>query len=291
MKNITIRIGLMLVIALALLASCKEADKNTAAPIVELISGEGLITDDTSASVAEILKFKVHCNWNGDNTLTNFIVASNDKRVVDEGMNVKEFEREVTFAKGTDDVELIVFTIRDIKGGSSSVSLTVNKDDGTIGGELVRFNSIELDAQSVENGKSFLSLTNGVSYTMQDAYGIQGDIHMLYFYDANSDDLNTIASPGANLTGILDLSSWTTRNTARFYQVTMTQEQFDTVSDPAYVVSLYSEADGKRKAKNLKAGDIYSFKLESNGKYGILRVTEVTGQADGKIVFSVVMQK
>ena len=94
-----------------------------------------------------------------------------------------------------------------------------------------------------------------------------------------------------NLTGILDLSSWTTRNTARFYQVTMTQEQFDAVSDPAYVVSLYSEADGKRKAKNLKAGDTYSFKLESNGKYGILRVTEVTGQADGKIVFSVVMQK
>jgi len=291
MKNITIRIGLMLMLAVALSASCKDTEKNAAAPVIELISGDGLITDDTSASVAEILKFKIHCQWNGDNTLTNLIVASNDKRVVDEGMNIKEFEREVTFAKGTDDVELIVFTIRDIKGGSSSVSLTVNKDDGTIDGELVRYNNIELNAQSVQNGKGFLSLTNGVSYTMQDAYGIQGDIHMLYFYDANSGDLNTIASPGANLTGILDLSSWTTRNTARFYQVTMTQEQFDAVSDPAYVVSLYSEADGKRKAKNLKAGDIYSFKLESNGKYGILRVTEVTGQADGKIVFSVVMQK
>jgi len=291
MKNITIRIGLMVILAAALSASCKETDKNTAAPIIELISGDGLITDDTSASVSEILKFKIHCQWNGDNTLTNLIVASNDKRVVDEGMNIKEFEREISFAKGTDDVELIVFTIRDIKGLSSSVSLKVNKDDGTIGGELVRYNNIELYAQSVQNGKGFLSLTNGVSYTMQDAYGIQGDIHMLYFYDANSGDLNTIASPGANLNGILDLSSWTTRNTARFYQVTMTQEQFDAVSDPAYVVSLYSEADGKRKAKNLKAGDIYSFKLESNGKYGILRVTEVTGQADGKILFSVVMQK
>lgn len=290
MKNIAIRIGLMLVMAVALLASCKEADKNTAAPIVELISGEGLITDDTSASVAEMLKFKVHCNWNGDNTLTNFIVASNDKRVVDEGMNVKEFEREVTFAKGTDDVELIVFTIRDIKGGSSSVSLTVNKDDGTIGGELVRFNSIELDAQSVENGKSFLSLTNGVSYTMQDAYGIQGDIHMLYFYDPAS-DYNTIASPGANLGNIYDLSSWTIHNTARFYPVTMTQEQFDAIAEPSYVVSLYSEADGKRKAKNLKAGDTYSFKVESNGKYGVFRVAEVTGQEAGKVVFSVVMQK
>lgn len=291
MKNITIRIGLMLMLAVALSASCKETEKNAAAPVIELISGEGLITDDTSASVAEILKFKIHCQWNGDNTLTNLIVASNDKRVVDEGMNIKEFEREVTFAKGTDDIELIVFTIRDIKGLSSSVSLKVNKDDGTIGGELVRYNNLELNAQNAENGKGFLSLTNGVAYSLQDASGIQGDIHMLYFYDANSGDLNTIASPGANLTGLLDLSTWTTRNTARFYQVTMTQEQFDAVSDPAYVVSLYSEADGKRKAKNLKAGDTYSFKLESNGKYGILKVTEVTGQADGKIVFSVVMQK
>jgi hypothetical protein len=125
---------------------------------------------------------------------------------------------------------------------------------------------------------------------MQDASGIQGDIHMLYFYDP-SGDYNTIASPGANLNGIYDLSSWTTHNTARFYQVTMTQEQFDAVTEPSYVVSLYSEADGKRKAKNLKAGDTYSFKLESNGKYGILRIAEVTGQADGKVVFSVVMQK
>ncbi len=291
MKNITIRIGLMLILAAALSASCKETEKNTAAPVIELISGEGLITDDTSASVAEILKFKIHCQWNGDNTLTNLIIASNNKRVVDEGMNIKEFEREVTFAKGTDDVELIVFTIRDIKGQSSSVSLTVTKDDGSVGGELVRYNNLELNAQSTANGKGFLSLTNGVAYSMQDAIAIQGDIHMLYFYDANSGDLNTIASPGANLTGIFDLSSWTTRNTARFYQVSMTQEQFDAVSDPAYVVSLYSEADGKRKAKNLKAGDTYSFKLESNGKYGMLRVTEVTGQADGKVVFSVVMQK
>ncbi len=291
MKNISIRIGLMLMLAVALSASCKETEKNTATPVIELISGEGLITDDTSASVAEILKFKIHCQWNGDNTLTNLIVASNDKRVVDEGMNIKEFEREITFAKGTDDVELIVFTIRDIKGQSSSVSLTVTKDDGSVGGELVRYNNLELSAQNAENGKGFLSLTNGVAYSLQDASGIQGDIHMLYFYDANTTDLNTIASPGANLTNILDLSSWTTHNTARFYQVTMTQEQFDAVAEPTSVVSLYSEVDGKRKAKNLKAGDTYSFKLESNGKYGILRVTEVTGQADGKVVFSVVMQK
>lgn len=291
MKNITIRFGLMLILSAVLSISCKKVDKNNEAPLIELIGGENLITDDTSASAAEILKFKVHCKWNGDNALTNFIVASNNTRVVDEGMNTKEFEREVTFAKGSSDVELVVFTIRDIKGKSSSVSLTVNKNDGTIGGELIWYNNIELTAQNAENGKNFLSLTNGITYSLQDAYEIQSNIHLSYFYDATSGDLNTIASPGANLTGIYDLSTWTVRNTARFYQLNITQAEFEALSEPSSIVGLYSEAEGKRKAKNLKAGDTYSFKMENSGKYGVLRVSEITGQDTGKVVFSLVIQK
>lgn len=288
-------IPLLILIGLTLI-SCKDTDKNTNPPLVELISGENLINNDTSVAVAASLNFKVHCKWNGDNALTNFIVSNNGIRIIDEGMNTQEFERDVTFAKDTCAVNLIVFTIRDIKGGSASVSLTINKDDSSVGGELVWYHDITLDAQNATDAKSFLSLTNGVAYTMQDAFGIQGDIHILYYFDFLSGEGNVISSPGANIdnsvyTGDYGLSNWTTKNTTRFYPVNLTQGQFEAITDPVYVVGLYSEADGKRKAKNLAVGDTYSFKVESTSKYGVLRVYQVDGQDSGSVVFTVAMQK
>lgn len=296
MKKNARRIVLMLLFTMTIGVSCSKSEKYAGAPTIELISGANLIATDTSALLAETLHFKVHCKWNGEQTLTNFIVASNGTRVVDEGMNTREFERNVDFAKSADSSELIEFTIRDIKGGSSSTSLKVDKKSGTGGGELIRYNNITLDAQNVSNGKSFVSLSNGTPYTIQEAYDVQQQIHMLYYYDNISSDANTLASPGANVdnsifTGIYGLSNWTTKNTSRFYPITLTQSAFESITDPVFVVNSYSESLGKRKAKNLVAGDVYSFKVESTRKYGILRVSEVTGQEAGKVTFSVVMQK
>lgn len=294
MKKSTFRVFFLLFAVVLILSACKKSDKNTNPPIIELVSETGIISADTSAVIAQPLKFKVHCKWNGDNALTNFIVSSNGTRVLDEGMYMQEFDRDVIFAKDSSDVELVVFTIRDIKGGSASVSLRVTRENGTIGGELVRYSNIVLDAQGIENGKSFLSLTNGVTYTLQDAYGIQNEIHLLYFYDPEG-DYNTISSPGANITisylpSNYDIPNWNTRTTCRFVQVALTQEEFDAISEPASVVGLYTN-DGKRKAKNLKAGDTYSFIIEDIGKYGVLRVSDVTGQESGQVTFSVVVQK
>jgi hypothetical protein len=296
MKKNARRILLMLLFTMIIGVSCSKSEKYAGSPSIELIGGDNLITKDTSALMAETLHFRVHCKWNGEQTLTNFIVASNNIRVVDEGMNTPEFEKNVDFAKSNDSLELIVFTIRDIKGGSSSTSLKVAKNSGAGGGELVRYNNITLNGQNASNGKSFFSFTNGIPYTLQDAFGIQQEIQLLYYYDNITSDANTLASPGANVdnsifTGQYGLSNWSTKNTSRFYQISLTQQEFDAITDPVKVVNSYSESLGKRKAKNLAVGDVYSFKVESMGKYGILRVSEVSGQDAGKVTFSIVMQK
>ncbi len=276
--------------------SCSKSETNAGKPTIELMNGEGFIVSDTSITEASTLHFRVHCKWNGDQALTNLIVASNGTRVVDEGMYIKEFERNVDFAKSSSNVDSIAFIIRDIEGGSSSTSLKIQKKSGAGGGELVWYNNIILDAQNALGGKNFLSLSNGTTYTLQDAFGIQQDINMLYLYDLIGADANSFASPGANVdnsvfTGTFGLPNWMTKNTTRYYQISLTQQEFNAITDPVYVVSSYSESLGKRKAKNLVAGDIYSFKDESTGKYGILRVSEVNGQDAGKVVFTIVMQK
>ena len=288
---------LLLIIAYLGIAgvSCSKSEKYAGPPAIEFVKGENLITTDTSASVAENLNFRVHCKSNGNQALTNLIVYSNSKRVYDIGLFAFEFEKDISFAKGVDSVEHLEFRIRDIYSGSSVISLKVTKSDKPIVSNLIWYKNVTLDAQNA-NGKGFLSLKNGNSYSLQDAFGIQQDINLLYYYDFLNGEGNEIASPGANVdnsvfTGTYGLPNWSTKNTTRFCILTLSQQEFDSITDPAYVVSLYSDIAGKRKAKNLVAGSVYSFKDESTGKYGIIRVSGVTGQDSGTVTFTIVMQK
>ncbi|RPH34032.1 MAG: hypothetical protein EHM93_02410 [Bacteroidales bacterium] len=290
MKNIACRV-LLLVACLGISGvSCSKSETDAGAPTIELVDGENLITNDTSAMEASTLHFRVHCKWNGEQTLTNFIVANNNVRVVDEGMNTNEFVRDVDFAKSGSEVDSIVFTIRDIESGSASKSIKVQKKAGSGGGELKWYANITLDAQNAVGGKGFLSFANGVTYTKQDAGSVSQNINLLYYYDNSSGEANVLSSPGANLSGIFDLSGWSVLNTTRFIKMSINQAQFEAITDPVYVVNAYS-ITGNRKAKNLVVGDTYSFKDESTGKYGIFRVNEAVGQDAGKVVITIVMQK
>ncbi len=270
--------------------SCSKSDSYAGKPTIELIADEGFIAKDTAAYEADPLRFRVHCKYNGDHALTNLIVARNDVRVVDEGFYSKEFTKDIDFAKSSSELDSIVFTIRDIESSAASTSIKVQKKAGSGGGELKWYTNVTLDAQNAVGGKGFLSFANGLTYTKQEASAVAQNINLLYYYDA-AGDANTIASPGANLAGLLDLSGWSVFNTTRYIKMSnLSQTQFEAITDPVYVVNAYN-ATGNRKAKNLVVGDTYSFKDESTGKYGIFRVNSVVGQDAGKVVISIVMQK
>ncbi len=281
----------LMIIALVGIAgvSCSKSESNAGKPTIELIADEGFISEDTTAYEADPLRFRVHCKYNGEQALTNLIVFRNDIRVVDEGLYSKEFTKDIDFAKSSSEVDSIVFTIRDIESQSASKVLKVQKKEGSGGSELKWYTNVTLDAQNAVGGKGFLSFVNGLTYTQQDAATVSSTINLLYYYDSGT-DANTIASPGANLAGILDLSGWSVLNTTRYIKLSISQVQFEAINDPVYVVNAYN-ATGNRKAKNLAVGDTYSFKDESTGKYGIFRVYQVVGTNAGKVVISIVMQK
>ncbi len=283
-------------LAIVFFTSCKKENVNNTPPTIEFSTGVGFYFSDTTAVAASSLVFRINCVSNGENALTNLIVKNNGMRIIDEGVNQQEFVKEVTIVKSSEATEIIEFTIRDIVGNSASITVTITLDTTTPAGNVIRYNNVTLDAQGVSNGKSFFSFVNGNYYTLQEAFGIQSNIHLVYYFDATTTDAQTIASPGANIdnsifTGEFGLSNWTTKNTARFHPITMTAEEFEAIDSPIVLVDSYSEADGKRKAKNLVAGNVFAFKVESNSKYGIFRVLDVTGEALGSVTFSVVYQE
>lgn len=285
---------LAFMLAFVFFISCKKENVNNTPPAIEFTSGIGFYFSDTTAVAASSLVFRVTCT--GENALTNLIVKNNGVRIVDEGINQQELIKDVTIVKSSESEEILEFIIRDIVGNSSSISVTITLDTTTPAGNVVRFNNITLNAQNAVGGKSFVSLLNGTPLTLQEAFNAQENIHLLYYFDLQTTDAQTIASPGANVdnsvyTGEYGLANWTIKNTTRFHQITMSLEEFEAINSPVILVDSYSEADGKRKAKNLVAGNTFSFKVESTNKYGIIRVSEVVGEDLGSVTFSVVIQE
>ncbi|HOP03094.1 MAG TPA: hypothetical protein PLE67_01370 [Tenuifilaceae bacterium] len=277
--------------------SCDDNNDNPEPPTIELIEAEGFFFSDTLAPAAAQMNFRVSCKSNGTDVLTNIIVSSNGTRVVDEGINAQILERDITLIKTSDEEETIEFVIRDITGGSASTSVVLKLDENSTAGNVVRYNNVTLHAQNAENGESFLSFTDGcATLSLEEAFANQSNIHLLYYYDLIESDKNTISSPGANIDetvfpGEFGLAGWTTKNTTRFHKISLTQEEFEAIDNPAFLVDSYSEPDGKRKAKELVTGDTYAFKIESESRYGIFMVSEVFGQEAGSVTFSIVVQE
>ncbi|MFH1118579.1 MAG: hypothetical protein V1775_02065 [Bacteroidota bacterium] len=112
-----------------------------------------------------------------------------------------------------------------------------------------------------------------------------------FFEDAN---MMALASPGTGITGVFTGATspefYTIKNQTWFVKTTLTAAQFDAVQNDGIVLDSFDTENDFRKAKLLTAGDVYCFKLQ-NGKYGLLKVIEVTGAATGTLEIAIKVQK
>ncbi|HUW05364.1 MAG TPA: hypothetical protein VMW01_03800 [Williamwhitmania sp.] len=287
-------IGLLLGVASSFLmsCSCERTSDNGANPTVTItnLTAGG----DTALAPGQSITFELACSWNGSDALTNLIVSSNGVRLVDEGFFKQTYNKEVIFTKDTAEQNILIFTIRDKGGRASQVSYTINKAGGSVG-EVQRFNGITIGAQQNTTYGSFMNLESGAIFTKDEAAAIPDKIHLLCYFDTIDADAMVIASPGSNVDASVygdgGPTDWTIRNTARFLLISISADQFNALASVADLVSLYDESAGKRKAKNLAVGDIYSFKQEDLGLYGVFRVTAVDGQPSGLVTVDMVVQK
>jgi len=142
---------------------------------------------------------------------------------------------------------------------------------------------------------SFYSLAEDSVYTLNTAYENQYKIDLCYYYDFIETDENTIASPGASIDesvypGVNGLSNWTNRRTTRFKLTNITEVEFLNAHNDSLLIGAYGQSDGKRKAKNLQTGNIFSFKNE-DGRIGLFRVNSVSGMDAGIVNISIKIQE
>ncbi len=175
------------------------------------------------------------------------------------------------------------------------IMASCKKDDNTPSKLIVK-----LGAQSNTSIGAFYSLGLKKVYTQEVAATKQDTIDFICFYehDEANNRINdiTLASPGANITGIYgatttDPANWTIKNLTKFQtpNPAITVETFDLLEQNDATIESYFDNtvnSGNKKAKLLAVDNIYAFKTHNN-IYGLIKIMEVVEGTDGYVKFEI----
>lgn len=284
---------------LFLIYSCQEQDDVAYSdPTISFKVSPQFVYNDSSISVGKQFIIGIEAQSNGHNKLTNFIAKVNGERYLDLGFYTDTFSKDIQITKGLDLTEDWEFIIRDIEGNSSSIGLTISKNDIVEFGEINTYLNVFLGAQNSTLYGSFMSLTNGSVYDLQGAFNNSALVDIVYYYD-DFDKLEkcVMASPGANIgetafPGEYAIVNWETINTTRYSRekLMLTSQEFDiATNDSILIANTFAFETGGRKAKLLQPGYMYSF--VRNNKTGIFKVVSTSESNSGFMVVDIKIQK
>lgn len=276
----------------------KEEHKEAIAPSIRFVTESGFVFKDTLLKTADKFRIGIICKAGTYNITHYNYTFSNEKgkNAIDSGMNSTGFRWETALSKGSSKAETWSFYVRDREGNASdTIHITIKLDSNSVYGKIISVPEIILGAQDNTVDPEFYSLTTKQTYNAAKAYQNQNLIDLVYYYDPITGDNNSIASPGANIdstlfTGSNAIKSWLIKNTTRFEYTTLTGTDFNASNNDSLILAnTFPFASGKRKAKNLVAGNIYSF-VTQNSQKGLFMVNNVSGTNAGSIKISLKIQ-
>lgn len=272
--------------------SCNPDEDSGLLPTLKVMFADSTAIADTSVEAGQSIDIIVEGLGN-ENNITYFALIRNGVHVLDSGLNAPEFVSRRTIVRGTDSIENYTVLIRDRNFNETTFNFSIGLKPTLTYGEIRFWPHIILGAQNNATTGSFLDLFSGQLNNLSQAFLDQDSVQMVYFYDAV--DLNTIASPNANIDtsyfgGSSGLANWTHKNEIRYVQIFNTESDFlNMQNDSLIIANLFPYDTGKRKAKVLQAGHMYEFCFD--GLYGIFYVNSVSGTDAGIIDISIKMQQ
>lgn len=295
----TIRVAFLCISFFALLFSCKKDIADYANPKISFVIENGFINSDTIAKVGDTLYIKVLAESLSEypiSTIRFERITPLDTIVIDTGMHVQSILINKKIIKNIAEWEIWSISCRDRNRiQSNTISLKITKEESSSHGDITHILPFSLGFQNNNEFESFYSLSQQMAFPIEEAYSIQEEIHLVSYFDNVDEDEHTIASPGANVPigifeGQFNLENWDTRNTTRFAEPNITIEDFDHCQNDSLIyATTFAFETGKRKAKNLKANDIYSF-VSDKGNFGLFKVISLTGNETGSVVIEIKMK-
>jgi len=284
---------LLFSLSVTIFFSCQTPELTGYKPIIDLQIKNGYIYSDTIINVGKQYLVSIYASSGNGENLTNLIITSNGQRIVDKGFNLPEINEDIILTKTNDETEIISFIIINKVRKRDTISITIKKMNSPYSA-ISRIKSDFIGAQNNLNKGNYFSFSDGKRYTQSQAFENQQLIDLINYYDSAGDE-NTIASPGANLSGITigndSPENWTIKRTTKYSReaLIISDSEFNNANNDSLILA-YLFTDGGRKAKQLQKGKYFGFQT-NEGKYGILKIESVSGQADGTIQLSLIIQK
>jgi 5-hydroxyisourate hydrolase-like protein (transthyretin family) len=266
-------------------------------PTINFKSGAAYISADATLNVDEefLIGITASSNTVSGKNLANLKVTRTYNNAIwfvwDTTLNTAYFGCDFSFlALNVAGNETIAFKVTDTDGETQEIALNITTEE--TGGQINYFVQKILGAQQNINGCAFAS-SDGFVYHLADAKINSDKVDWVYFYGVIS--FAAIAAPDDVTAGTVyndpvnGLQTWFVTNSTRFKKIT-TVVDWDAITNDATILQLTEEGVTESKINNLTVGDIIGFKTEP-GKFGLIRVDNITGTSAGTIEISVKVQQ
>ncbi len=293
------RLILKIVLISVLIQGC-ESSIPESDPFIIIKKGSGLLTDGAYVSPGGRMQFGITATGGGA-AITDLVV----RRIAD-GVPVTELDKGMfittggldtvlTFTRGYADVEKWVFFIMNACRDTTSVSLTVLKGSGSAYGDIYYYPSIVLGYQDNSVFPQFLDAHTGITYSKTTVAGNESLTDIVMLWHVNN--YPTISCPGYTQTQLYYplFSSWSDRNTTTYDYGTsdnnlITVGQFDAAENDSLLTLGYKPASVSGFCKYAYTGKVIPFKT-SDGRYGLVKITEAGTGTDGSAEIAIKIQK
>lgn len=272
-------------------------------PSLNFISGEyepnkKRIDGDTTLAVGQEFVFGVNAMSGSLDSLRRILIVRNYENasyitIFDSILNSASFDSDiVTVSYPNQGNEEFKVTVWDKADRQSSISFTITTIPPP--SNITTYEDIILGAQNSTTGIAFATIY-GTVYSLADAKENAADIDFLYFYGATN--LATLAAPDdATAAQVFNnaqngLQSWDVLNETRFKLTEYTSSQFNSITSATQLIAVATMPNfpDQSKINNLSTGDVLAFETAGQ-KYGLIRIDNIMGQADGNIEITVKIQ-
>lgn len=276
--------------------SCQKEKDATEKPEVKLVK-QNSIYCDTTLMMGENMKFVVMANGSEEFPITNLVVRSGNGVFLDSGLYAGNITYELNITKGSLASETWSFFVMNKARQSQTIQVTVTLADTSSFSPVLTFSDIRLGAQDHSLSGSFWSPGDNTVHFQTSACTVQEMIHIIYYYGVNDLAVNecTLSSPNDNdapavFTGPCGLAEWGVRNESRYLLTTLTDLEFQQITNDSILIASYDPVLAKRKGKNAAPGQVWSFRLQ-NGKLGLMLISETIHGTGGSVLFTVKLQE
>lgn len=302
MKKYSLFLLSILLTGLFVLPSCSDDDDTTPMdpnPAMNFFGGSGYVSGDITIPILTDFKVGITAASSTESgaKLTKFQVTrvfdNKPTIIIDSTINTSSFTYPEIYITSNGDAgtEKFYFTITDKNGKTKELSFTITTTDIASPGPINTWSMKILGAQQNATGSSFASI-DGTIYTLPEAKLNSAKIDWLYFHGAVN--LATLAAPDdPDAQSVYSTSngpgSWAVKNPTRFKKIG-TAVDWNAITDDEIILDLTSSGVDQTKINMLAKNDVLGF-LAANGKRGLIKVEDITGEEDGTITISVKVQQ